>query len=78
MANLSEEFDIFSKHLIGHKIDNFPYPEKFCPYCEYELNILKVVHNMDYKEHYKAIYICDNPNCEVFDEEAKKFSSYLS
>lgn len=64
--------ELLSKGLIGRVIPKFPYPERFCPYCDQPLTLEKAIHVYDRPEHYKAIFICRNKKCEVFDEPAKK------
>lgn len=63
---------LFSSNLIGKPIVGFPYLEKFCVFCEKEMNLVKAVHLQNEEEHFKAIYVCENVTCPVFDEEARK------
>jgi hypothetical protein len=51
---------------------NFPYAQRFCRFCERELDVINALHNQDHPEIYKCIMICENPDCEAFDEEARK------
>lgn len=32
---------------------------------------------MTEKEHFKALYICENPECPAYDEPAKKAYAYV-
>lgn len=66
----------FRGDLIPHKIEGFPYPAKFCRYCERELELMEAIH-MQEAEHFKALYICHNPECGAYDEPAKKAYAYV-
>ena len=59
--------DIFS-----HIIKDFPYVERFCPYCDLPCTLTDAVHLQATPEHYKALFICNNPQCGAYDEEARK------
>jgi len=63
---------IFSSGLMEHRIQGFPYPEKFCVYCNKPMTLVKTLHVIDAAEHYKAIYVCYNASCEAYDEEAER------
>jgi len=56
---------------IPHRIKGFPYPERFCPYCELPLVLEVTCHIQDAAEHYKAIYQCHNPDCVFMDNETR-------
>lgn len=58
--------------LIGKKIEGFPYPEKYCPYCERELQLEAAVHSAEMPAHFKAVYVCLNGECGAYDEDARK------
>jgi hypothetical protein len=54
---------------IPHYIQGFPYPERYCPYCEHPLVIEKTCHIQDMAEHFKVIYQCHNRECVFLDNE---------
>lgn len=64
--------DYFQQGLLSKKIDFFPYPERFCPFCERTLECVDAIHISREQEHYKALYMCMNDQCGAFDMEAKK------
>lgn len=67
-------FDMFG-NLLSKKIDGFPYPERFCPFCERELSLEKTVHLDEAQEIYKALYLCRNTECEAHNElEGKAYA----
>lgn len=66
----------FRGNLIPHTIDGFPYPEKFCRFCERELTLEQAIH-LSEPEHFKALYICHNRECGAFDEPAHKAYAYV-
>ncbi len=50
----------------------FIYPERYCPFCEHPLVTVNAVHwDLD-PQIFKCIMICDNKDCEAFDEEARQ------
>lgn len=53
-------------------IPGFPYPPRFCPFCQRQLEVINAIHKTGEEEIFKAIMICENPECGAFDEEAKK------
>lgn len=57
---------------LAKKIDGFPYAERFCPFCERELTLEKAAHIAEEPMHYKALYLCHNPSCGAYDEDAGK------
>lgn len=67
--NLSE---FFRGQLIGKTISGFPYPSKYCTYCNKECKLVDAIHVTDSPEIYKALYICMNDMCEAYDEPARK------
>lgn len=74
MGNL----DVFFRgNLVGQKINGFPYPEKFCRFCEQEMNLISAIHLVDEKEHYKALFVCGNHDCPAWNEEAKKAQAHV-
>jgi hypothetical protein len=62
--------DYFRDGLLPQLRGNFPYPERFCPYCERELTLIEAIHIQDHLEHYKALYLCLNTECGAYDEAA--------
>lgn len=48
---------------IPRRIEGFPYPERFCPYCDQPLMIENTCHLYDEPEHYKVLYQCRNDKC---------------
>ena len=65
--------DKFGNHyILGRIIKDFPYARRRCPYCEYKLAIANAVHETDTQEHYKAVLICGNINCPVYDLDAQQ------
>lgn len=67
--NLSQ---FFRGQLIGKIISGFPYPKKYCKYCNKECRLVDAIHMTESPEIYKALYICENDSCEAFDEPARK------
>lgn len=67
--NLNE---YFRGSLIGSRIKNFPYPERYCTYCKKKCELVDAIHVNKHPEDYKALYICKNDRCEAFDEPARK------
>lgn len=61
----------FPEYLLSHRIIGFPYVERTCRYCEQTCELVKVIHLQDTPEHYKALFLCENPRCECYDEEAR-------
>lgn len=55
--------------LVGNIIEGFPYPERHCPYCEHELDLMQAVHMQDNLEQFKAVFMCFNQACGAYDEE---------
>lgn len=53
-------------------IRNFPYPTKYCTYCERELTPELVMHMPEAPENYKVLFFCKNPKCGAYDEDARK------
>lgn len=58
--------------VVGRIIKDFPYPERFCPYCERPLVLQKAAHIDLHEEFFKAVYYCLNESCEAYDEPARK------
>ena len=67
--NLSQ---YFRGMLIGSRINNFPYPERYCTYCNKKCDLVDAIHVRENPEMYKALYICQNPKCDAFDDEARE------
>jgi hypothetical protein len=57
--------------LIGRLIKDFPYPEKICPYCSNKLTIVNAIHWEEDPYHFKALYLDPNPECPIYDENAR-------
>jgi len=53
-------------------LDGFPYPTRPCPVCDRECEVVNALHSADHPEIYKAIYMCENPNCDFYDLEVRK------
>lgn len=68
----SQASDLLLNNSLNYVIKGFPYPTRFCPYCEEPTKVLRALHIQGEEEHYKAVMICDNPNCGAYDEEAKE------
>ena len=64
--------DFFRGKLIGKRINNFPYPDKYCTYCNKKCDLVDAIHVSEHPEMYKALYICQNPKCDAFDDEARE------
>lgn len=64
--------NLFSEYVPNRIIPGFPYVERYCPYCERLLKVYRAIHIQDMEEHYKAVLICDNPDCGAYDEETKE------
>lgn len=62
----------FRGDLIGHRIKNFPYPERKCTYCNKACDLVDAIHVQKSPEMFKALYVCQNPRCDAYDEPAKK------
>lgn len=63
---------LFSNYMPNRIIPGFPYPVRYCPFCEAILKIYRAVHIMDQEENFKAVMICDNQECGSYDLEAKE------
>lgn len=61
---------LMSIGLIEKRIAGFPYPVKFCVYCNKEMLLVKTLHIQESPENFKAIYVCYNTRCEAYDEPA--------
>jgi hypothetical protein len=59
-------------HILGGKIDDFPYPEKICPFCFKKLVVVQAIHLSTDKYQYKALYLDANSECPVYDEGVRK------
>jgi hypothetical protein len=59
-------------HILGGKIKDFPYPEKFCPFCFKKLVVVQAIHLSKDKFQYKALYLDPNYKCPVYDESVRK------
>ena len=58
--------------LIGRVIEDFPYPEKLCPYCNAKLVVVNAVHYQEDPYQFKALYLDPNIKCPVYNEGARK------
>jgi hypothetical protein len=54
--------------IMSKVISSFPYPQRFCPYCEQELTIANAIHVTDNEELFKCIYQCYNLECDSYDD----------
>lgn len=61
----------FRGNLIGSKIKDFPYLDRYCTYCNKKCELVDAIHIALTPQDYKALYICMNPRCEAFDEPAR-------
>lgn len=68
-TNVSIE-DYFRNGLLPNKRTDFPYPARFCRFCERELQLIDAIHLQDEMESYKALYICLHDDCGAYDEDA--------
>lgn len=67
-------FDTFG-NLLSKEIKGFPYPVRFCPYCEQELSLEKACHVDARQEVFKALYLCRNKECPASDDlEGKAYA----
>lgn len=64
--------DLFSENMPSHIIKGFPYPERFCKYCEQPLTIWKAFHVQGCMEMFKVAYICLNHDCPAYDEDERE------
>lgn len=60
----------FNQGGMGRIIPGFPYPRRFCSYCEQDLELQSAIHVQGEEHYYKALYYCTNENCGAYDEEA--------
>lgn len=63
--------EFFSQGLIGRIIPSFPYVTRHCTYCEQPCELVDAIHVQQEPEHYKALFLCQNPDCGAYDEEAR-------
>lgn len=75
MLNPKVEELFYNNILPQEIIKGFPYPERYCPYCNSKLDIARVIHLVGEEEHYKALLVCNNESCSYFDLKVQK--SYL-
>ncbi len=61
----------FKEDSLGSVIKGFPYKPIFCRYCEQPCDIVSAIHLQEEPEHFKALYLCFNKDCGVYDEDAK-------
>lgn len=59
----------FPPELLSNVIPGFPYVTRHCRFCEQPCQLIKAVHLQGEPEHYKALFICQNPQCECYEEE---------
>lgn len=71
ISSLTNPYDV-QEIVMGRLIENFPYPEKFCPYCFKLLKIVNAIHWEKDIQQYKALYLDANPECPVYEEGARK------
>lgn len=65
-------YDVFRNGLLPKKRTNFPYAQRFCPFCEKELTLVEAIHIQESLNDYKALFICFNKDCGAYDEEARQ------
>lgn len=61
--------DWFSNQSITGLIKNFPYKEFKCRFCGGDTTLTNAIHIQDHPEHFKALYICHNSLCDIYDLE---------
>lgn len=57
--------------ILGKVIDRFPYPKKFCPFCNTEMKLVNAIHNQKDEYIFKGLYLDPNPDCKSFDEGSR-------
>lgn len=62
----------FRGELLGKPINGFPYPDKYCTYCNKKCRMVDAIHVAESPEIFKALFICENEKCEAYDEPARK------
>lgn len=62
----------FANGLLTKKIDRFPYPTRWCPFCERELAVWDAIHWNEEQLIYKALLVCENNTCPAYDSESEK------
>lgn len=69
----SKYYDLINQgHILGGKIKDFPYPDKFCPFCMTKLVVVQAIHlDMD-KYQFKALYLDPNPDCPLYNDNIRK------
>lgn len=68
---MSDYQTYFTQGLLGRIIPAFPYAHRHCPYCEQECELVNAIHIQEEPENYKALFLCQNPHCGAYDEEAR-------
>lgn len=63
---------LFSLNMVDSRYPDFPYPEKFCAYCNKNMTLVKTYHIIDSPHDFKGIYICYNQSCDAYDEPAER------
>lgn len=58
--------------VVGRVIENFPYPEKTCPFCNSSLVVVNAIHWQQDQYHFKALYLDPNAKCPVYEEGARR------
>ncbi len=72
MKMLNEEMqEFFSGGLLTSVYPNFPYPQRFCRFCERELEVTNAIHLNSEPSVYKVLYVCHNKDCGAYDFEAR-------
>lgn len=64
--------ELFKNGLLAKKREFFPYPERHCPFCERELDLVEAIHLEHEPMHYKALFMCFNEECGAYEEEARQ------
>lgn len=62
----------FRQGMIPRIIENFPYPEKFCPFCESKLTLQEAIHSSSEPYYFKALLMCLYEGCEAYDLPSRK------
>jgi len=57
--------------ILGGLKKDFPYPEKFCPYCNTKLIPVNAIHLIQDIYHFKVLYFDNNINCPAYNEGAR-------
>ncbi len=67
----------FTEGLVPREIKGFPYPTRNCRHCEREMVLEASIHLDAEPEHFKSLFICDNPKCPALLQEPYKAHAYV-